>query len=192
MSPIYESQVFKIGQDRIRASMYRTAEDVLSKGLTASAAEGFDVFLSHSIKDASVVLGVVDLLESEGITVYVDWLVDPHLNRSDVSRQTANQLRERMRSCRSLIFATSASSPASKWMPWELGYFDGFKGERVAILPLVDDSGSARGQEYLDLYPQVEVVSVGSTRRLGATRGTFHREGLTLADWLRGKRFQPM
>lgn len=32
----------------------------------------------------------------------------------------------------------------SKWMPWELGYFDGRRGsEQVAIFPLVASSDSA-------------------------------------------------
>jgi hypothetical protein len=41
-------------------------------------------------------------------------------------------------------------------MPWELGYFDGLRQGRIAILPLVATEGAAfRGQEYLGLYPKV-------------------------------------
>jgi hypothetical protein len=42
-------------------------------------------------------------------------------------------------------------------MPWELGYFDGFKG-KVAILPVVEgnvNTDAFTGQEYLGLYPYV-------------------------------------
>jgi hypothetical protein len=54
--PIYESAVRRIGKERIKTSAYRTAEDVLTKGLRASAEAGtFDVFLSHSIDDAELV-----------------------------------------------------------------------------------------------------------------------------------------
>jgi hypothetical protein len=43
---------------------------------------------------------------------------------------------------------------------WELGYFDGFRPNHVAILPLVKAAGSGfAGQEYLGLYPYVEDIS---------------------------------
>jgi hypothetical protein len=42
-------------------------------------------------------------------------------------------------------------------MPWELGYFDGFKPDCVAIMPVLDHpTGSFNGQEYLGLYPIVQ------------------------------------
>jgi hypothetical protein len=38
-----------------------------------------------------------------------------------------------------------------------MGYFDGFRPGRVAILPLVKTPGSGfEGQEYLGLYPYIE------------------------------------
>ena len=42
-------------------------------------------------------------------------------------------------------------------MPWELGYFDGFKPGFVCILPLVQQYDSEfKGHEYLGLYPTIE------------------------------------
>jgi hypothetical protein len=50
-------------------------------------------------------------------------------------------------------------------MPWELGYFDGFKPGYVWILPLVMDYDSEfKGQEYLGLYPTVEDVGLVAGR----------------------------
>jgi hypothetical protein len=70
-----------------------------------------------------------------------------------------------MGNCESLIFATSDASPASKWMPWELGYFDGRRPNRVAILPLVESATHGfRGQEYLGLYPVPEDLGTGLPR----------------------------
>lgn len=41
-------------------------------------------------------------------------------------------------------------------MPWELGYFDGFRNGGVAVLPLLEsENATFRGQEYLGLYPLV-------------------------------------
>jgi hypothetical protein len=71
-------------------------------------------------------------------------------------------LRLRMTSCKSMIFATSKASPDSKWMPWELGYFDGLRRGLIGILPLLGDyESSFKGQEYIGLYPQVEKDTLG-------------------------------
>jgi hypothetical protein len=127
------------------ASPYRTrslVEAHLRKSAATDLSAKFDVFLSHSRLDAEVILGVKNLLEGEGLRVYVDWVEDQQLDRSRVTAKTAEVLRIRMRNSQSLIFATSESSPSSKWMPWELGYFDGFRPGYVAILPLVTSSTS--------------------------------------------------
>ena len=57
----------------------------------------FDIFLSHAVKDADLILGVKTLLEESGFTVYVDWIIDPLLERDKVNATTANILRKRMR-----------------------------------------------------------------------------------------------
>ena len=81
----------------------------------------FDVFLSHSYDDAEVILGVKKIMESLGLRVYVDWIDDAGLDRGQVTRTTAAILRMRMRASLSLVYAHSASSGDSNWMPWELG-----------------------------------------------------------------------
>ncbi|WP_169775037.1 hypothetical protein [Pseudomonas sp. CES] len=73
-----------------------------------------------------------------------------------MDKETAAILRERMKSSRSMMYIATGNSSGSKWMPWELGFFDGHKPGRVAILPLQDsESQSFEGQEYLGLYPVV-------------------------------------
>lgn len=119
--------------------------------------EAFDIFLCHSYLDAELVLGLKSIIEDLEHSVYVDWVVDGQLDRSSVSRATAELLRERMAKSMTLFFATSSTSACSKWMPWECGYFDGLKG-KVAVCPLVDEPGPSnefQGQEYLSLYPYV-------------------------------------
>jgi hypothetical protein len=87
----------------------------------------FDIFLSHSSSDAELVVGLKLTLEDMGFTVYVDWIEDPKLSRSDVTKETAMALKARMKQCKSLLYAFSENASNSKWMPWELGYFDGIK-----------------------------------------------------------------
>jgi hypothetical protein len=120
----------------------------------------FDVFLSHSYDDAEVILGVKKIMESLGLKVYVDWIDDAGLDRGKVTRETAAILRLRMRNSLSLVYAHSESSGDSNWMPWELGYFDGFKPGCLWVLPIVAYYDSEfKSQEYLGLYPTVDKIA---------------------------------
>lgn len=143
----------------IQKSYYgKSASKILSESYNAySPYKTYDVFLSHSYQDADVILGLKKTLEEKGYDVYVDWIDDNQMSRDNVNVRTANQLRNRMKSCKSLFFATSDNSSDSKWMPWELGYYDGYRG-KVAILPINNSSyqkDSYEGQEYLGLYDYV-------------------------------------
>lgn len=121
----------------------------------------FDIFLSHSYKDKEVIPYLKKELENMGYSVYVDWINDRFLSRNEVTKETAKILQTRMRQSKSLFFATSENSSDSKWMPWELGYFDGMKDKRVAILPIQMNGNFSNnkfeGQEYLGLYYYVTI-----------------------------------
>jgi len=111
----------------------KSAYSILREDVASfSESKTYDIFLSYSSKDADETLGLKTIIEKLGYTVYVDW-DDPNLDRSKVSPNTASLLKVRMKTCRSLFFATSENSPTSKWMPWELGYFDAFKEVIPAI-----------------------------------------------------------
>jgi hypothetical protein len=94
-------------------------------------------------------------IEGRGFSSYLDMVEDAKLRESGISKNTKT-LRVRMRQCASLVFVISKGSSSSKWMPWELGYYDGHSG-KTAILPIGDDPRLVwhKGQEYLDLYPFV-------------------------------------
>ena len=129
------------------------AESVMKKAASAPLTQKYDIFLSHAFEDAELIAGVKVLIERQGLTTYVDWIEDPEADRSKVTPKTAQMLRERMKHCSFLVFATSKASPNSKWMPWELGYFDGLHPNQVGILPIVDSpSATFTGQEYIGLY----------------------------------------
>ena len=141
----------------------------------------YDVFLSHAFEDAEVIAGVKLLIEQENLSVYVDWIEDPQADRSKVTASTAGMLRQRMNHCRFLLFASTKASSSSKWMPWELGYFDGLRRDRVGILPVVQFAGSSfKGQEYLGLYPDWQLIDFDIGRHLGRLTG--ESEGETLRD----------
>lgn len=154
------------------------APEVLRKS-AANAVGAYDIFLSHSFHDAELILGVREILQRTGKRVYVDWIDDPQLDRSHVTRGTAAQLRMRMIQCSSMVYAATAASTASKWMPWELGYFDGRKGrEAIAIMPLVDFAGQSVGQEYLGIYPTIEKASTGAPEVTQRESGRILRKSL--------------
>lgn len=163
-----------------------TARSIVTESMESYASwKQYDVFLSHSTRDADIVLGVKLLLEELGKTVYVDWIEDSELDRTKVTPETAAVLRERMKSCASLIFIATENSSTSKWTPWELGYFDGFKQGGVAIFPVLEDwNSSFEGQEYLGLYPVVEKSNAFGTAEV-STQGSFRNRNLS--DFIAGR-----
>lgn len=163
--------VYYTEEDLLQHAEVRTASaaaDVLRK-LEKSATGRFDVFLSHSIRDARLILGLRNMLRKKGLSVYVDWIEDPQLDRTRVSPTTAHRLRDQMRMSRTMIYATSRAARESRWMPWELGYFDGLRSEgRISILPIESSTKYDEfvGQEYLGLYKVIEKVQIS---RYGTT-----------------------
>ncbi|AGK53180.1 TIR domain-containing protein [Bacillus sp. 1NLA3E] len=136
--------------------LYETSSKILkSFAAQHNATKQYDIFLSHSFQDAEVIHGLKIFIESKfNLSVYVDWLDTPELDRSNVTKTTANKLREVMKNCKSMLVAYSESVPESRWVPWEVGYFDSVKA-RIAVLPISKyrvDSESFEGQEYLGLY----------------------------------------
>ncbi|WP_296555446.1 toll-Interleukin receptor [Pigmentiphaga sp.] len=136
--------------------MQKSASTILTEKVQASAgATQFDIFLSHSLNDQKLILGIWLSLEDMGYKVYVDWIHDRHLSRDSVTKETARVLRQRMLNSESLFFATTANSSGSKWMPWELGFKDGHN-RKAAVLPVAQTAmDSYVGQEYLGIYPYV-------------------------------------
>lgn len=144
--------------DKTRKYSFESYNDLLNESIKGqNLLSTYDVFLSHSVRDAKIVLGVKNWLEENGMKVYVDWIDDKQLDRSQVTSITAETLRTRMRQSSSLLYIATDNSSQSKWMPWELGYFDGYSIGKVAILPILNSEDDAfYGQEYLGLYPTVK------------------------------------
>lgn len=157
------------------------------KASRAAYDKRFDIFLSHSYLDARTILGLSNIIDGMGYSVYVDWVADKDLSRTDVSRDTAARLRVRMKRSSSLFFATSTNSQYSRWMPWECGYLDGLKG-RVAICPVVEGvSHSFNGQEYLGLYPYVDISPPQNGNKPVMWINDADGKYISFSAWLKGK-----
>ena len=188
MTFITEQQIRERFEQARRQSNVRSfsASTVLNEERQiADSTKSFDIFLSHSSDDNEFVAGIKLFLQDFGFTVYVDWN-DPELNPNNVTPKTAGILRERMSHCKSLIYTYSDNAKSSRWMPWELGYFDGLKNSMVAVLPILSDfRKSIQGSEYIGLYHVIDIAKIDGTdqRSLWVNDGTKY---VNLSDWLKG------
>ena len=143
-----------------RGYRYFSATEALNEGRIADSAKLYDVFLSHGSKDMELIAGLKLILEDLGYSVYVDWN-DNQLDPNNVTPETAKILRERMKQCKSLVYAYSENATNSKWMPWELGYFDGYKNSKVAVLPMLKPGQkNIVGSEYVGIYYMVQIDKI--------------------------------
>lgn len=145
----------------------------------------FDIFLSHSFLDKDEVEGLYDELTSMGFSVYLDWIIDPHLDRNNVTKESAELIRNRMRMSKTLLLAISDNAAMSKWIPWELGYVDG-NTNKCAIVPVSKSFNSAtefKRIEYLLLYPYIKRAEIGSTTDAYLVES--NNRYVKLTDWLR-------
>ena len=96
------------------------------------------------------------MLESHGAAVYVDkkdGSLPPYTDKS-----TAKILKNRISESQKFVLLASEQSKDSRWVPWELGLADGYKGlGNVAIFPAVESKGrdAWTNWEYLGLYDRI-------------------------------------
>jgi hypothetical protein len=147
----------------------------------------FDIFLSHSFLDQDEVEGLYIELMNQGFSVYVDWIIDPQLDRNNVTKETAELVRNRMKLSKSLLLAVSSNVAMSRWMPWELGFIDGKTG-RCAIVPVSKDNitpKTFKRAEYLLLYPYLKrgMISYREDSYITETAYSY----VSLNDWVRNR-----
>ena len=121
-------------------------------------------FLCHSHKDQNLALGLRNLLLAQGWKVYIDWLDQELPDQPD--KNTAIRIRDKMLSHRWFLFLATASSVASRWCPWEIGYADAIKdNDSILLVRTEDDNGRWYGNEYLQLYRQINKAKSEDGRR---------------------------
>jgi hypothetical protein len=118
------------------------------------------IFLSHSHLDRNLVEGLIGLLDSLGITIYVDWN-DNNMPRI-TNRETAEKIKQKIRENTLFAILATPNALASKWVPWETGIGDQAKGqEAILLIPVADPNGQFPGSEYLQLYNRFEFRPLG-------------------------------
>ncbi len=149
------------------------------------AADTYDLFISHSFRDKDLIAGLYRLFDKAGYKVYIDWIDDSGLDRTNVTKETAELIRKRIKSSLGLAYVATANATSSKWCPWELGVSDGMHG-RACILPVM--TSEFKGQEYLNLYPYLEYAKTrnGERDEFWVTDQSDKSKYIILRNWLKG------
>lgn len=159
MAFLRDADIRARGQQRANAEGL-SAEEALTR-VARQRRTHYDIFLSQTIRDAEIVLGVYDLLTNLGYDVFCDWIEAPETDRSEVTPANAAFIRGIMGVSDTLLFLDTEGAAQSMWMCWELGWFDGRRGP-VAVLPVLGGGEHYyRGREFLGLYPYVEIDEQG-------------------------------
>lgn len=117
----------------------------------------FHIFLSHSIQDCDKLIRLKVLLNSLGLSVYLDWVEDrAALRRKLTNADTARVIMERIKNCRSVIYVRTAASLASTWAAWELGYAHALQ-KKICVLNVEDIAEEPTFLNLLDLYDEAMV-----------------------------------
>ena len=114
----------------------------------------FDVFLSHSSLDKNNIFKMKTLLNSKGLSVYVDWIEDKEsLKRELTNADTARVLIERIKKSKTIIYIKTRNSSQSLWTPWELGYAQAI-GKKICVLEMEHTPNTP---QYLDIYDKADL-----------------------------------
>ena len=112
----------------------------------------YDVFLSHSSKDAEQIRNIMHILNKEGFVCYCDWTSDnDFLKRSMVSDYTKEVLKKRMLQSENLIYICSKNSRQSKWVRFELEYYDNYGKGKIYVINLDDQDLKKNAENYKEL-----------------------------------------
>ena len=143
------------------------------------------IFLSHSHKDKLIVEKIGLLFSKLSIDLYVDWL-DVTLPQ-ETNHMTALKIKEKIERCNKFLFLATYFGVRSKWCNWEIGIADSSKGsQNIAILPIASYKGNWAGNEYLDIYSELQIESqdLGDLNINDITVSTTSGESIAFYEWI--------
>ena len=150
--------------------------------MTASLSSAKTIFLSHSHHDKELAKGLKNYLLSLSIKLYIDW--EDASMPPETNNETAKKIKNRISESDHVLVLATNKAVASRWVPWEIGVADIQKTPTgISIIPVVDDSGNFKGNEYLQLYKRVTIAYSGvhAVFEPQKTSG-----GILLESWLKG------
>jgi hypothetical protein len=125
------------------------------------------VFLSHSHHDKDKVEQAKLFFESQGVSIYVDWMDETMPTKTN--EHTANTIKVKIRGNKKFVLLATNLAVNSKWCNWEVGIGDIYKydADNIAILGMADNQGHWSGNEYLKIYLSIEFVKGNPINNLG-------------------------
>lgn len=117
----------------------------------------YDVFLSHSSLDVTELLHLKSTLNTQGYTVYIDWVNDHEmLNRVNQDDNTWNALYMRMDQSSRLLYVMTDNSINSVYTKREVLYF---KEKHKPVFVFQPNAISKEKPEYLDGCKEIKSIS---------------------------------
>lgn len=171
----------KVASDYKKTRSSQELNEAMGQVKRASRTGEITVFLSHKHDNSEELKHAIALFQSLGISVYVDW--QDQAMPPITSGTTATLIKKKIRTNKKFVLLATEEAIASKWCNWELGFGDAHKySDDIAILPIAENDGRWRGNEYLQIYPYIEIDQDPETSGYYVVHKTWR---LSLADWLR-------
>lgn len=154
---ITKSQLINASKGDDKESVVKLSSRMDKVTMLIKGREAFEVsiFLSHSHKDKELVYFLFYIFKRLNVNVYVDWL-DSDLSYPPTG-ETAIKIKQKIKENKKFILLATNEAIASKWCNWELGLGDENRYiNDIALLPIADNSGVWKGNEYLQIYPYID------------------------------------
>ncbi|MDD4730213.1 MAG: toll/interleukin-1 receptor domain-containing protein [Dysgonamonadaceae bacterium] len=137
---------------------YKSINDSLREFRSESKFLKTKIFLSHKHDELKQLESAISFLNSQGVSVYVDWL-DEGMPKT-TSGSTAERIKEKIKENDKFILLATEGAINSKWCNWELGLGDAEKYiDNIALLPIKRDYYDFSGSEYLHIYPYIIILN---------------------------------
>lgn len=156
MGIISKSELLKFGTTSFISAL---TENNVYKTLLESRSDTYRltrIFLSHKHGETLEINAARKLLESKYSQLYIDW--EDEDMPSITSGETASQIKLKIGKSDRVVFLATELAIKSPWCNWELGYSDAVKSysKNLALLPVKEDYGDYKGNEYLQIYPYIQ------------------------------------
>lgn len=120
----------------------------------------YDVFLSHSSLDSKILLEIKAAINSQGLTVYIDWVNDyVMLNRKNQNENTWDVLEMRMRQSKQMVYVMTDHSVQSPYTEREVNYF---KKQGKSVLVYKPYATFIQRPDYLSECEDCQFIKIGS------------------------------
>ncbi len=179
LEKFYRKEVRTLGKDGI--------QEKISKRRTIYSERQFsgNIFLSHSHLDKTIVNKISLLFDKINTELYIDWL-DKSLPE-ETNIETATTIKDKINNSNKFLFLATYHGLRSRWCNWELGVADAMKkNSNLAILPIQSKSGNWKGNEYLQLYPEMilEIEDLDDLNEQNVFIQSTSGDVVSLIDWL--------